>query len=60
MGTPTCATRLAGALAAGAGGFGLYQKWDANKDKFGTKVVKVFVTYSEKLPAMIASGEVKV
>ena len=45
---------------SGAGGFGLYKKWDADKTKFGTRVVKVFIAYCKNLPAMIASGEVQV
>ena len=45
---------------SGAGGSGLYQKWDSNKEKYGTKVIKVFVVYSEKAKELIASGAVKV
>ena len=45
---------------SGAGGFGLYKKWDANKENFGKKVVKVFVAYSKKVKELITSGEVKV
>jgi len=45
---------------SGAGGFGLYKKWDANKENYGKKVIKVFVVYSAKAKEFIASGAVKV
>ena len=45
---------------SGAGGFGLYKKWDADETKHGKKVIKVFRTWSTKVPGMIASGEIKV
>jgi len=45
---------------SGAGGSGLYKKWDSNKEKYGKKVIKVFVVYSEKAKELIASGAVKV
>ena len=44
---------------SGAGGFGLYRKWDTGEN-YGTKVIKVFVVYSEKAKELIASGAVKV
>ena len=42
--------------------FGLYRKWDADKTHhaYGTKVIKVFRTWSTKVPGMIASGEINV
>ena len=45
---------------SGAGGFGLYKKWDANKENHGKKVIKVIVVYSAKAKEFIASGDVKV
>ena len=40
----------------GAGGTGMYKKWDADiKDP---KTVKVFVTYSDAVPRLLASGSI--
>ena len=44
---------------AGAGGLSLYRKWDANEDLQNdhSKVIKVFLTFSRKVPQMLADGE---
>ena len=40
----------------GAGGTAMYKKWDADiKDP---KTVKVFVTYSDAVPRLLASGSI--
>ena len=41
----------------GAGGFGLYRKWDAKLKKV-PKVIRGFVAYSEVVPKMIADGSI--
>ena len=45
---------------AGAGGFGLYKKWDAIPGMTGTKTIKVFIAYSHEVPDLLAKGVVKV
>ena len=45
---------------SGAGGFGLYKKWDADETQHVNKVINVFRAWSTKVPGVIASGEIKV
>ena len=45
---------------SGAGGFGLYRKWDADPSIFGKRTVKVFMVSSTKLPELLANGDLRV
>jgi len=42
---------------SGAGGFGLYKKWDAKNAE--PKVVRLFCCYSDLVPSLIANGTLK-